>query len=129
MRHEPIARNARYLMVGGTCAAAHNGLMIGGDLLGVHYLVLNGVSLLLVTPLGYLLHSHYTFGKRRSLRRLARFTAGILSGFLLCLAIMALLCSGFGVRPMIASPIATLILFFWNYASAYWAIIGRTRAR
>jgi hypothetical protein len=36
---------------------------------------------------------------------------------------MFVLCSILSVSPTIAAPIATLLLFVWNYVAAHWAIV------
>ena len=125
LSHKP----ARYVVVGGVCAVAHNAIMIGGDWLGVNYVTMSFVSFLLVTPLGYLLHSAFTFAARMSWVGLLRFASGIAAGFPISLLSMVVLCTGLGLPVWIAAPIATLILFIWNYASAHWAILGRLRLR
>lgn len=116
-------------MVGATCALAHNAIMIAGDWAGVHYVVMTFVSFLVVTPLGYLLHSGFTFGAHLSLMGLVRFASGVAAGFPLSLLSMVLLVSGLGLPVVIAAPVATLILFVWNYVAAHWAILGRLRFR
>jgi len=120
-----ISRTARYTIVGGVCAATHNIVMILGDFAGAHYVPMTLVSFSLVTPLGYLLHCGFTFGERLSLQGLLRFTSGVAAGFPLSLAVMAILCSGLRLPVVVAAPIATAVLFLWNYASARWAIVGR----
>jgi putative flippase GtrA len=52
--------------------------------------------------------------------------AGAVSGFVISAALMALLCSGFGMPVAVATPIATLLLFVWNFALARWAILIET---
>lgn len=120
---------ARYLVVGATCAVANNVLMIVGDWAGVHYAPMTLIATLLVIPLGYLLHSGFTFGERPSWPAFFRFASGIAVGFPISLATFALLCSGFRLPMVIAAPIATVILFVWNYASSRWAILGKWRIR
>ncbi|MDB5698454.1 MAG: hypothetical protein JWN69_1258, partial [Alphaproteobacteria bacterium] len=83
----------------------------------------------IATPLGYWLHSDFTFQDSVSLRRFLRFTAGVATGFPISLLTMAILCSGLGVPVIIAAPFATVVLFIWNYASAHWAILGKLRLR
>jgi putative flippase GtrA len=122
-------RPARYLVVGAICAALHNVIMIGGDWLGVHYLPMNFVSFAVVTPVGYWLHSDFTFRGALSVRGFLRFAAGVAAGFPLSLLMMAILCTGLGLPVIIAAPVATAVLFVWNYASAHWAILGRLRLR
>lgn len=122
-------RPARYVVVGAICAAMHNFIMIGGDWLGAHYLPMSFVSFALVTPVGYWLHSDFTFGGKLSFRNFLRFAAGVAAGFPLSLLVMAILCTGLGLPVIIAAPVATAVLFVWNYASAHWAILGRLRLR
>ena len=120
-------RFARYLGVGAICALAHNAIMILGGLAGAHYAPLTIVSFAAVTPLGYFLHTAVTFEKQRSWRAFARFAAVLATGFPINFALMALFCSGLSMPVALATPIATAALFFWNYASAHWAILGRFR--
>ena len=122
-------RPARYVVVGGVCAVVHNLIMILGDMAGIHYLPMNFISFSVVTPLGYFMHSGFTFGAHHSWRSFLRFAAGLASGFPLTLMTMALLCTGLNVPMIIAAPVATIILFLWNYASAHWAILGRLHFR
>lgn len=123
------ARPARYLLVGGLCAAAHNIVMIGGDRAGGHYLPLIGLSFALVTPLGYALHSRFTFRRPASAGGFARFAAGVAVGVPLSLLFMALLCTGFRLPVPVAAPIATALLFAYNYLAAQLAILRRLRLR
>jgi putative flippase GtrA len=128
VRAHPVAgRTARYTIVGAICAAAHNAVMILGDLAGGHYVPMTVLSFGVVTPLGYLLHSSFTFRERPTLRGFLRFTSGIAAGFLLCFLSMTILCTGLGLPVVIAAPITTITLFLWNYASAHWAILDHWR--
>ena len=122
-------RPARYLVVGASCAIVHNLIMIIGDWAGGHYLPMSFVSFAVVTPLGYWLHSGFTFSEQHSLRAFMRFAAGVAAGFPISLLTMAMLCTGFNVPVVIAAPVATVVLFAWNYLSAHWAILGRLFAR
>ncbi len=118
-------RALRYLGVGVVCALVHNAVMITGGVAGVHYAPLTLLSFVVVTPTGYLLHTAVTFIEPRSWRTFWRFAAGLATGFPINFAILALLCSGLAVPVAIAAPVATLLLFAWNYASTHWAILGR----
>jgi putative flippase GtrA len=122
-------RPTRYVIVGLTCALANNVVMIAGDWVGIHYLVMSFISFLIVTPLGYVLHSGFTFGAHLSLIGLIRFASGMAAGFGVFLLSMVLLCSGLGLPVAIATPITTVILFVWNYVTTHWAILGRLRFR
>lgn len=122
-----IAYGRRYLTVGALCALIHNLIMIGSDFAGVHYLPATLISFAVVTPLGYFLHCRFTFRRAHSLEGFLRFMAGIAVGYPLSLALMALFCSVMGLRVLIAAPLATGVLFVFNYLSAHWAIVRRLR--
>lgn len=122
-------RPLRYLLVGAACAALHNAVMIGADWVGYHYAWSTMAAFLLVTPFGFWLHSRFTFGAALSWPNLRTFALGVAAGFPLSLLIMAVLCSGLHLTVMVAAPIATVILIAWNYASARFAIIGRSSRR
>jgi putative flippase GtrA len=122
-------RPARYLVVGGICALAQNAVMIAGDAFGGHFAALTVLSFALVTPLAYWLHTAFTFDKKRELRSFLRFAAGLATGFPLSLLVTGMLCSGLQAPMVVAAPITTVVLFFWNYCSAHWAILKGWRLR
>lgn len=124
-----LDRGRRYTLVGALCALAHNAIMIGGDAAGLHYFPATILSFLLVTPLGFALHCRFTFREPTSVDRFLRFASGIAAGYPLSLALMALFCSGLGLKVIIAAPLATLLLFVFNYLSAHWAIVRRLHWR
>ena len=124
-----IERGRRYTLVGIVCALAHNLVVIGADLAGLHYLPATVVSFLLVTPLGYGLHSRYTFRRPLCTSGLLRFTSGVAVGYPISVAFMILFCSGLNLPVVVATPLATLALFVWNYLSAQWAILRTLRLR
>lgn len=97
--------------------------MIGGDMAGGHYLALSLLSFAIVTPLGYVLHARFTFRKILSASAFLRFAAGVAVGFPLSVLVMAALCTGLDLPVIVAAPVATIILFAWNYASAHLAIL------
>jgi putative flippase GtrA len=117
-----LAELRRYLSVGVVCAALHNLVVISAAWLGLHYLLALLLWAIIVTPTGYALHTSYTFGASFSWSRFMRFASGILSGALLSLVVMFVLCTLFHVAVLIATPVATVIVFAWNYACARWAV-------
>jgi len=125
-----LARPTRYAQIGLLCAVLNNLIVIGFDRVHIHYAVAVGVAFLATTSIGYLLHSIYTFRTPPSVLALTRFFGANVSSFFIAMAMMVGLCDGFGLRPSIAMPIATILLFAWNYALATWAIVGwRFKAR
>jgi putative flippase GtrA len=99
--------------------------MILGERAGLGYVSSSILSLFVVIPPGYLLHAGFTFGSGRSWSAFFRFSGSILAGFPISLLTIALLSSVAGLSMVIAAPIATLVLFVWNYMTAHWAILGR----
>lgn len=123
------ARPLRYLQVGAACAALNNVIMIGADWIGYYYTWSMIAAFFLVTPLGFWLHSRFTFVAALSWRNLGTFALGVAAGFPLSLLVMAVLCSGLHLAVMIAAPITSIVLFAWNYVSARFAITGRSPLR
>lgn len=128
MRRSHLGRTTWYTLIGAVCALAQNGVMIVGAAAGGHYAWLAVLAFALVTPLGYILHARITFVEKTSWRHFIRFASGVAAGFPLYFAVMAVLCSGFGLAVAIAAPIATVVLYLWNYISAHWAISSRSTA-
>ena len=122
-------RGLRYLLVGATCAGLHNFVMIAADWLGFHYAWATIAAFILVTPFAFWLHSRFTFGAALSWRNLGAFSLGIAAGFPLALTVMAVLCSGLHLAMTLAAPIATVVLFAWNYIAARVAITRRLSGR
>lgn len=120
-------RARRYLTVGALCAVTHNVIMIGGDFAGLHYVLATIVSFVVLTPMGYLLHSRFTFHKPASLPGFLRFTAGIAAAYPLSLGLMVLFCSVLDWPVLVAAPLTTVLLIAYNYISAHWAIVRRWR--
>ncbi|MGO8737624.1 GtrA family protein [Rhodoblastus sp.] len=117
-----LAHIGRYLGVGGLCAIAHNVIMIGGGLFHWFYAFSFALSYLVVTLLGYFLHVLYTFGVAMTWRGLWRFAAANAVGAQISFGLTALFISGFGFSVVVAAPVVTLILFFWNFAATHWAL-------
>ena len=118
-----LRQSTRYLAGGAACAILHNVIMIVTSAYGMPYPPALVLSFSVTTPIGYAIHSAYTFEAGCSTRRLQRFVAGAVSGFMVSAVLMALFCSGLGLPVAIATPIATVLLFAWNFALARWAIL------
>lgn len=118
-----VWQSCRYLVGGAFCALLHNMIMIGVTQCGIGYPIALIISFCVTTPSGYLIHSAFTFGETRSWHRLRRYLIANIAGFCGSAALMVLFCTGLGVPVAIATPIATVILFLWNFTSARWAIL------
>jgi putative flippase GtrA len=124
-----LRRTSRYAQVGLICALLNNVVVIAMDRLGYHYAIGVTVAFLTVTLVGYLLHTTYTFGVRASRAGGMRFMAANLSSFPLAMGAMFVLCSGLELRASIAMPIATVLLFAWNFLLAHVVIAWRAPQR
>lgn len=116
-----------YGAIGAVCACISNFIVIAGSLAGVEYWNTAVLSFVLVTPLGYVLQSRFTFGVELSARRFVHFAGGVAAGAVLFLALIGLFHSAFEVPVWIASPLATMLIFCWNYAASCWTISSVTK--
>ncbi|WP_155265309.1 GtrA family protein [Sphingomonas segetis] len=122
-----LRQSGRYLWGGAMCALLHNALVIGLASGGIPYPLALVISFLVTVPIGYLFHSAVTFGEPRSWGRLMRFMAGSLAGFGWSAALMIGLHNGLGLPIVVATPLATVALFLWNFTAARWAIVRNER--
>ena len=118
-----LQQSYRYLAGGAFCAVLHNVIMIGVANQGVGYPIALVISVAIMTPIGYAIHCAYTFEERYSWNRLRRFLGAAAAAFWICAALMFLLCTVLRLPVIIASPIATVAMFLWNFMSARWAIL------
>jgi putative flippase GtrA len=116
---------ARYLISGGVCASANNGLLIAGARAGLGLLELTLLSFLAMGTAGYVAHVYFTFRQVPGWRSYARFMAGVALGIPAAYAVLALLCNVLRIPMLAAAPIATLVLLVYNYLSARLAIMRR----
>ena len=118
-------RGWRYSLVGLACAVTNYAIILAVDAVGGHYLIGVLIAFLGVTPFGYLLHAQFTFAEPLQWKSFVRFAAGVATAYPIAVLMMVLLCSGLDLGVAIATPIATVALFLWNFAMAHWAIVPR----
>ena len=119
-----LARPTRYAQIGLLCALLNNLIVIGFDRAGYHYALAVCVAFVTTTGIGYMLHSAYTFRVPPSAAALLRFFGANIGSFFLAMLLMIVLCDGIGLSATIAMPIATVIMFGWNFAVATLTIVG-----
>jgi len=124
-QHTLVGRSWRYTVIGLVCALANYAVMLANDFLGGHYLLGTVISFLIVTPMAYLLHSSFTFAEPFSIKAFLRFVGGVASAYPVAAGLMIILCSGLRLSVAIATPIATVLIFGWNFAAAHWSILPR----
>jgi putative flippase GtrA len=98
--------------------------MIGGDVIGFHYVLSTVIAFALAVALGFSLHSTFTFEQRPSVKSFLRYTAGMAMNFPAWIALLFLFCDVLGLSVPVASAVATILLFVWNFAASRWAIVG-----
>lgn len=121
MRH-----SARYLLIAAFSALLLNAVLIGVHALGAHYLAALVAANVVVIAFAYTAHCAFTFEVERSAAGFWRFVSTQAVGFPLSVAVLALLVDGLDLVVWIATPIATIILFAYNFLSARWAIFLRS---
>lgn len=120
-----VERGWRYSLVGLVCAITNYIIILAIDSAGGHYLLGVLIAFLGVTPIGYALHSQFTFAEPMRWKSFLRFAGGVATAYPIAVAMMVFLCSGLGLSVAIATPIATVALFLWNFVTAHWAILPR----
>jgi putative flippase GtrA len=97
--------------------------MIGGDWLGAHYVVSSIVSFIVVTSLGYWLHSLWTFpGVQRGGVPFARYVLTIAANLPLSIAGMFVFVDLARLSVALAAPVVTVLLAAYNFIAARWAL-------
>lgn len=120
-------RLSRFVLVGGLCALLSNASVI---VLVQHGFTGVIASLLAFGPvllIGYALHSALTFSTPPSRLTFTRYTLATVANFPIWAALLYILCDVLKVSVVIVAPAATALVFVWNYVSAKWAFLPRTR--
>ena len=119
-------------MVAGFCLALHNAIIIGMDWLGAPLIAGVVLSFVLVTSVGYLLHSRATFRREIGMVAYGRYALAMSANVPLSFVTIWLWRHGAGLGaglPMIyASPLASGCMIAMNFALSHWAI-GRHRPK
>ena len=116
-------RPRRYVVVGVVCAGLHNLLMYLTDAVGIHYTAALVLSFVIIIPVAYALHSRFTFEREIAPAKFLRFAGSVLAGFPINIVLMVILVSGLRLSVPVATLIATVLLFIWNYVAVRWAIL------
>lgn len=114
----------RYAVVGVTCALLHNAIMIGCDLIGIHYVVSSLISYAIVVVVGFALHSYFTFVQNPSVKSFLRYAVSMAANYPASVALMFVFCDLMRLPVAVAAPLTTFVLFAWNFLSSRWAITG-----
>jgi putative flippase GtrA len=115
-------RYLRYLAVSLLCATTNNIILIVGDHLGFGYVELTILTFVLTNSGAYFLHSRFTFRRRSGVSNYWRFMAGGAFAVPLAIALLAIMCSVWGLPMIIAAPVQTVLMVIYNYLNARFAI-------
>lgn len=127
VQHSAVAP-IRFAIVGLACAVLHNAILIGFDRFGVSYAVASLVSFAACVAVGYALHTHYTFSVEHGLASLWRYTLAMAANLPLSVALLFLMVDVMGWPVALAAPVATVLLFTWNYIASRWALLRPVRS-
>jgi putative flippase GtrA len=114
--------SVRYVITGGACAVLNNLLVINFAHAGVGYLTATALAFGPVLSVGYALHTLFTFGASVSLLSFGRYTLAMLTNYPLWIASLFLLCDLCRLPVALAAPLATVILFVFNYILIKWSL-------
>jgi len=118
-----------YGFVAGTCLALHNGVLIGmdwamkGRFSALTITVLGfAVSFVVVSIVGYLLHSWLTFREGLSLARYGRYALAMSTNTPLAMGVTWALRGPMGLPMDYAAPLASCLMVGANFLLSRWAI-------
>ena len=120
--------SARFLSVGLICAVAHNAIVIAASLAHIHYAVACLVSYVVVVVLGFMLHARFTFLVPPTFAAFSRYAISMAANYPITLALLFLMSDVARWPVAIAAPVATVLLFVWNFASSRWAIASKPQS-
>ncbi|MBX9663897.1 glycosyltransferase [Novosphingobium sp.] len=104
-------------------AVLHNAIMIGLDWFGVHYVLCQLASAMVLLPVGYLtMTSGAIFRTRRSWAAFASYSAILISNLPISLALLWLLRGEMALPMLVAAPLSSLVLYMWNYVASFFAL-------
>jgi putative flippase GtrA len=120
-------RFVRYAGVGAICAVVNNIFLIAIVSTGIGYLPGLMIVCLPMLVIGFALHTIFTFEVKPTAWAFARYSLAMLANYPMWIASLFVLCDVMKLPILIASPVGTVFLFFWNYVPTHWAIARSTR--
>lgn len=118
-----LASSPRYVLVALFCVLLNNAFLIGLDMLGIHYVLSVIASALLLIPLSYWLHLHFTYRVEGGQRSFWRYAGVQIVNTPAALLLFFLIHDLAGLPMMAAAPLITLLMFLYNFLGSFWAIL------
>jgi putative flippase GtrA len=123
-----VRHSARYIGVAGCCAVINNGLLIALDATGLQAIGCVAVSVTVMIPLAYALHTRWTFNTVAEKAGFARYAAISLLNLPASMVLILLLRDMAGLPMIVVAPTVTIVLSCLNFLTAHWSI-ARQRSR
>lgn len=122
---ESAAHAATFLFGSLLCAGVNCFVLIAGDWLSIHYLVLLVVCYFTSSSVGYVYHCRITFDQPMHLSGYLGFVGGIWLGLPVSLGLIAFMLHWVLWPMWIAAPTMTVIMFVYHYVIARLTIAAR----
>lgn len=120
-----IVQLSRYGLVAGLCASVNVAVMIGGEYAGLSYGLSVLLSYVLCVPIGYSLHTAYTFGSEGRRGGLFAYAFAMAMNLPLAFTTIWLFHSFFGLSMLISALLSTAVSLVYNFLSSRWATVRR----
>lgn len=96
---------------------------------GITYVFAVIVTTALMIPFSYSLHSLFTYRVKASFGSIWRYTLSQAVNAPLAIVLYYVSCDLAGLSMMLATPVVTVLMVIWNYATSYWSIALNTMRR
>lgn len=114
-----------YGFVSAACVVLNIVILIGGEFLGMHYVVSTLVSYIFCVLLGYALHTQLSFQSTFTAASFARYAAAMSVNLPSAIFTVWLIHDVFQMPMFAAAPASTILLTVLNYILSRWAITGK----
>jgi putative flippase GtrA len=118
-----VLNASRFVAVGLVCAGLHNLVIIGLDQVGVHYVLASFASYVVCVGVGFVLHARVTFRVQVSCAAFRRYALAMAANVPIAVAMLWLLCELVLMPVSLAAPVATVLMFAWNFVASRWAVL------
>jgi putative flippase GtrA len=118
----------RFAIVGLVCAATHNAIVLAASWWQIHYAPACVISYVVVVVLGFALHLRFTFEQPATVASFWRYSLSMAANYPITLVLLFLMCEMAQWTVAAAAPVATVLLFLWNFFTGRWAIIHKPPA-
>ncbi len=116
----------RYATVSAICLFLSMALIPLFSVWGLHYTLATAVAFALVAIVGFSLHCRWTFSAEPTPASFFRYVSAMALNLPLTIILIAIGHDIFGLSVTIATAIASMFLFLWNFVAVRWAMIGPT---